>query len=509
MLPNGCSGAPALLVQAQRRCPVLSPRVPGPAWQSQGAAALGPPSAALRHHHDRGAGHLRAFAAPPPPPWAPPGQPPRPGPGPGGGVPHRHGGGRAGRDAGPQRCHGHVWPRPLAGRPPRSLEDNAGGLQGPGLLRQTAPGFVPVARQGPPRCRERPPLPQEDTHGAWGWQGGCPYREAESEVRPTLLVALLPVRRCPPAGGHCLMDAGAVLRRRRAGAGGTGWVATRVPLRARVLAAREPEGHGKTPRPTDIMTRDGMMRAGIGGVARGGMAGPSGDATAHRLTHGIIEDPEPVSLRTADLLGGLEARDAPPVMAAVLEPRRFRAAAGEGGVVRPLEPTAGEVRPAGVGPDDQPGQVILAMLQLAPMRAEVPEDLGMRGHEGSGGHDRQRHQAFPFHVGGGRGPESITRKSEMANHNSRDLYRYIGVGLGGVARHKGLMKHTWPAIVVCLLYPRSAPVPPRPQFFSSLVPRTAVAFSPRPRPRHPRRPRSSQLVKHTSCLLSSRMKSTR
>src|SRR6266568_9205555 len=47
--------------------------------------------------------------------------------------------------------------------------------------------------------------------------------------------------------------------------------------------------------------------------------------------------------------------------------------------------------------------------------------------EGSGGHDRKLHQALPFHVGGGIGPESITRKSEMANHNSRVLYPYVAV----------------------------------------------------------------------------------
>src|SRR5438445_7069589 len=59
------------------------------------------------------------------------------------------------------------------------------------------------------------------------------------------------------------------------------------------------------------------------------------------------------------------------------------------------------------------------MLKLTPILEEVPEDIYMSGYEGSGGHDRKLHQALPFHVGGGIGPESITRKSEMANHNSR------------------------------------------------------------------------------------------
>jgi transposase len=59
------------------------------------------------------------------------------------------------------------------------------------------------------------------------------------------------------------------------------------------------------------------------------------------------------------------------------------------------------------------------MVKLAPIFEEVSEDIGMSGHEGSGGHDRKLHQALPFRIGGGIGPESITRKSEMANHNSR------------------------------------------------------------------------------------------
>src|SRR6266536_2840402 len=59
------------------------------------------------------------------------------------------------------------------------------------------------------------------------------------------------------------------------------------------------------------------------------------------------------------------------------------------------------------------------MLKLAPILEEVPEDICVSGHEGSGGHDRKLHQALPFHPEDGIGPKSITRKSEMANHNSR------------------------------------------------------------------------------------------
>src|SRR6266571_6762632 len=167
------------------------------------------------------------------------------------------------------------------------------------------------------------------------------------------------------------------------------------------------------------MTRDGIMREGIGVVAMVVMAVHIVEETPHMLTQGIIEDQEPVSLRTAYLLGLLEEIDEPTVIDAVLEPRRFREEAGEVGFVSTLEHTAGDVRQAFVVQDDQTCQVILEMLKLAPILEEVPEDICMSGHEGSGGHDRKLHQALPFHVGGGIGPESITRKSEMANHNSR------------------------------------------------------------------------------------------
>ena len=71
------------------------------------------------------------------------------------------------------------------------------------------------------------------------------------------------------------------------------------------------------------------------------------------------------------------------------------------------------------------------MLKLAPILEEVPEDIGMSGHEGRGGHDRQLHQALPFHVGGGIGPESITLKPQRAKHN-RGVFRRCPVG--GVVR---------------------------------------------------------------------------
>jgi hypothetical protein len=215
------------------------------------------------------------------------------------------------------------------------------------------------------------------------------------------------------------MEACSFFLRLRDRAVGNVLVDKRFPLGARFIASREPEVHGKTHRTTDIMTRDGMMREGRGVVAMVVMAVHRVEETPHMLPQGLIEDQEPVSLRTASLLGVLEERDEPPVSDAVWEPRRFREEAGQVGFVSTLEHTAGDVRQAFVVQDDQTCQVILAMLKLAPMLEEVPEDICMSGHEGSGGPDRKLHQALPFHVGGGIGPESITLKSEMANHNSR------------------------------------------------------------------------------------------
>src|SRR5205823_7049944 len=65
------------------------------------------------------------------------------------------------------------------------------------------------------------------------------------------------------------------------------------------------------------------------------------------------------------------------------------------------------------------------MVKLAPMLEEIPEDICVSGHERSGSHDRKLHQAFPLSRGGGIGPESITLKSEMANHNSRGINKGV------------------------------------------------------------------------------------
>lgn len=175
------------------------------------------------------------------------------------------------------------------------------------------------------------------------------------------------------------------------------------------------------------MTGDRIVREGIRVIAMIVMAINIIEQTAHMLAQRIVKDQERVSFRTADRFRLLEQiRDAT-VIDAVLEPRRFGEEAGEVGFVRTLQHTAGDVGQAFVIQDDQACQVILKMVKLAPIFEEVSEDIGMSSHEGSGGHDRQLHQALPFRIGGGIGPESITRKSEMANHNSRVLYDSVRI----------------------------------------------------------------------------------
>jgi hypothetical protein len=141
------------------------------------------------------------------------------------------------------------------------------------------------------------------------------------------------------------------------------------------------------------------------------------EQTPDMLAQRVIEDQRCVSLRTAYGLRRLEQIRQPTVIDTVLDPWRFGEEAGEVRFVRTLEHTAGNVRQAFIIQGNQAWQVILEMVKLAPILKEVPEDMGMSDHEGSGSHDRQLHQALPFHGESRIGPESIIRKSEMANHN--------------------------------------------------------------------------------------------
>jgi hypothetical protein len=142
------------------------------------------------------------------------------------------------------------------------------------------------------------------------------------------------------------------------------------------------------------MTGDRIVRQGIWVIAMIVMAIDIVEETSYVFTQRIIEDQEPVSLRTAYLLGLLEEIDEPTVIDAVLEPRRFREEAGQVGFVSTLEHTAGDVRQAFVVQNNQARQVILEMVKLASILKEITKNLRVGSHDGSGRYDGKLHETF-------------------------------------------------------------------------------------------------------------------
>src|SRR5262249_21731096 len=121
----------------------------------------------------------------------------------------------------------------------------------------------------------------------------------------------------------------------------------------------------------DIMTRDRIVREGIGGVAMVVMAVHIVEQTPHMLAQSVIKNQERVSLRPAYLLGLLEEiRDAT-VVEAVVKPRRFREEAGEGGFIGALQHTAADGGQTFVVQEDETCQVILEMGKLTPILKEI------------------------------------------------------------------------------------------------------------------------------------------
>src|SRR5207245_9735384 len=117
------------------------------------------------------------------------------------------------------------------------------------------------------------------------------------------LVELLKVRICQQDGVHFLMEACSFFLRLRDRAVGKVLVDKRFPLGALFIASIEPEVHGKTHRTTDIMTRDGIMREGIGVVAMVVMAVHIVEETPHMVTKGIMQDQAAVKPWHEHLLG--------------------------------------------------------------------------------------------------------------------------------------------------------------------------------------------------------------
>ena len=84
----------------------------------------------------------------------------------------------------------------------------------------------------------------------------------------------------------------------------------------------------------------------------------------------------------------------PTVVDALLEPGCLGEEAGQIGFVSTLEHTAGDVRQTFVVQNNQARQVILEMLKLAPILKEIPKNLRVGGHDGSGRYDGKLHETF-------------------------------------------------------------------------------------------------------------------
>ena len=166
----------------------------------------------------------------------------------------------------------------------------------------------------------------------------------------------------------------------------------RFPARARFIASRQSEGHRKTDGATDIRTGDRIVRERRSILPMIVMAIDLVEQTAHMRAQRVIQPQERVRFWTADRFRLLEQiRDAT-VIDTVLEPGGFREEAGEVGVVSTLQHTAGDIGQAFIGQNDQAGQVMLEMAQLAPMLKELTKDRRVSGHDGSRGHHGELHE---------------------------------------------------------------------------------------------------------------------
>src|SRR5262249_34560550 len=158
----------------------------------------------------------------------------------------------------------------------------------------------------------------------------------------------------------------------------------RFPTGALFIASIQPQVDRKAYRTTEIMAGHRIVGQWIGVVAVVVMAGPLGKKTAHMLAQSVIEDEGGVGVLSADPSRLLEEiRDAT-IVDLLLKPGCFREEAGQVRFVSALQHTAGNVGQAFVVQDDQARQIILEMVKLAPILEEVPEDVRMSSHQGSG-----------------------------------------------------------------------------------------------------------------------------
>src|SRR5215470_11988050 len=149
------------------------------------------------------------------------------------------------------------------------------------------------------------------------------------------------------------------------------------------IAPIQPEVDGKTHRTTDVMTRDWIVRQRVRVIAVVVMAVDIVEQTAHVFTQGVIENQEPVSLRTADCLGLLEQIHEPTVIDTVLEPGRLGEEAGQVRFVCALQHTARDVGQAFIVQNDQACQVMLKMAKLAPILKKIATNVFVGGKNGN------------------------------------------------------------------------------------------------------------------------------
>jgi mRNA interferase MazF len=262
----------------------------------------------------------------------------------------------------------------------------------PMLLQQADPVFVAGAGHGHQCCGQIPPIAH--AHTTWDF---VPYRglqqiQDEIDLRAKLLGQRRKVRVASQEGIDSFLEVRPFPAFGRDGTVRKMLVHERFPARARFIAPRQAEVHGKTDRPTAIMPGDGMVRERIRLFAMMVMVIDIVEQTASMRAQRSIKHQERVRLRTADCLRLLEQRRDATLIDAVLEPRRVREAAGEVGCVRPLQHTAGEVGQTCIGQDDEPCQGMLARVKLAPMLKEIAQDVGVGGHDGSRSHDGTLHE---------------------------------------------------------------------------------------------------------------------
>ena len=380
MFFNGFGAAHAIRVEPRRGFTVLITGFAWPALPIQGDNPLGTPVGPLGHHYHRRASQLRAFAAHHQADFAEPRDAHGQGNRPLSGLPHGHCPVCRMRDERDELCHRHMGSCQPEGVPCRSLQDKAVGLQVPVLFPQAKPVVCPRAGPGHELFRKLPTVEQEDTNRYFGPTRSLQERNAHIALGPNLRVELLKGWVLQHDRINVLREACPFLLLCRDRAVRKGLVDKIFPPRDLFVAPIQTEGAGQAHGAADLRTRDWLVGEGIGGIARVVRAVHIVEQTPHMFAQCLIEDQRRGRLRTAHRLRLLKQILAATVLEAVWEPGGLGEETGQIALVGTLQPTAGHVRQAFVVQDDQPGQVILAMMELAPILKAVSKHVRVGGH---------------------------------------------------------------------------------------------------------------------------------